>query len=130
MTGWFTTNHYFQTRSGSLGEFRFPAFSQQATFRTIDGRELEAGIESIDVSNFAARKSTSMDRPHIVFNVKDGTKVYWGAAWGQAATAFEADDKTKLDRLYQWFMEHNNTLQGTVKIIELRWLEDGVPRPR
>lgn len=85
---------------------------------------------SIDVSNFAGRKSTSMDRPHIVFNVKDGTKVYWGAAWGQAATAFEADDKTKLDRLYQYFMEHNNTLQGTVKVIELRWLEDSVPRPR
>jgi len=87
-------------------------------------------IESIDVSNFAGRKSSSSDKPHLVLNVKDGTKVYWGAAWGQAATAFEADEKTKLDRLYQWFMEHNNTLQGTAPIIELRWLEDSIPRPR
>jgi len=87
-------------------------------------------IDSIDVSNFAGRKSSSHDTPQIILNVKDGTKVYWGAAWGQAATAFEADEKTKLDRLYQWFMEHNNTLQGTVKIIELRWLQDSIPRPR
>ena len=87
-------------------------------------------IASIDVSNFAGRKSTSLDTPHIVLNVKDGTKVYWGAAWGQSATAFEADEKTKLDRLYQWFMEHNNTLQGTVKVIDLRWLHDSIPRPQ
>jgi hypothetical protein len=40
VSGWFTTSHYFQTRSGSLGEFKFPAFSQQGTFRTVDGREL------------------------------------------------------------------------------------------
>lgn len=86
-------------------------------------------IDSIDVSNFAGRKSRSHDKPQIVLNVKDGTKVYWGAAWGQAAIAFEADEKTKLDRLYQWFMEHNNSLQGTVKIIELRWLQDSIPRP-
>lgn len=104
--------------------------SKTAPGGKIPGKPLLNEIASIDVSNFAGRKSASLDKPHIILNVTDGTKVYWGAAWGQAATAFEADEKTKLDRLYQWFMEHNNTLQGTAPIIELRWLEDSIPRPR
>ena len=87
-------------------------------------------IESIDVSNFAGRKSNSSEKPHILLNVKGGTKVYWGAAWGQATVHFEADERDKLTRLYQFFADHDNTLQGSVKFIELRWLENGVPRPR
>ncbi len=39
-------------------------------------------IESIDVSNFAARRSRSA--PNIVLHVSDGTIGRWGAAWGQA----------------------------------------------
>lgn len=85
-------------------------------------------IESIDVSNFAARKSRSA--PNIVLNVVDGTKVYWGAAWNQANVYFEADEKDKLARLYQFFMDHHNTLGGTAKYIELRWPQDSIPRPR
>ncbi|MHC4770984.1 MAG: cell division protein FtsQ/DivIB [Planctomycetota bacterium] len=85
-------------------------------------------IESIDVSNFAARKSRSA--ANIVLNVVDGTKVYWGAAWGQANIYFEADEKDKLARLYQFFMDHSNTLGGAAKYIELRWPQDSIPRPR
>jgi len=85
-------------------------------------------IESIDVSNFAARKSRSAS--NLVLNVTDGTKVYWGAAWGKANVYFEADEKDKLARLYQFFMDHSNTLTGTAKYIELRWLQDSIPRPR
>jgi hypothetical protein len=85
-------------------------------------------IESIDMSNFAARKSRS--KPNIVLNVADGTKVYWGAAWGQANIYFEADEKDKLARLYQFFMDHNSTLGGAAKYIELRWPQDSIPRPR
>jgi hypothetical protein len=85
-------------------------------------------IESIDVSNFAARRSTSA--PNIVFNIKGGVKVYWGAAWGQATVYLEADEKDKLARLYQFFVDHDNTLAGTVKYIELRWLEGNIPRPK
>ena len=85
-------------------------------------------IECIDVSNFAARKSRSA--PNIVLNVVDGTKVYWGAAWGQANIYFEADEKDKLARLYQFFMDHSNTLGGVAKYIELRWPQDSIPRPR
>jgi hypothetical protein len=40
VSGWFTTHHTFRTHSGSLGECKISAFSQQATFRTVDGREL------------------------------------------------------------------------------------------
>ncbi len=77
-------------------------------------------IDAIDVSNFAARKSNS--QPHITLTVKDGTKVFWGAAWGQAARYLEQDEQKKLVGLYQYYMDHNNTLQGTAKYIELRQL--------
>ena len=96
--------------------------------KKIPGKPLLDEIESIDVSNFAARKNRSAS--NIILNVTDGTKVYWGAAWGQANVYFEADEKDKLARLYQFFMDHNNTLTGMAKYIELRWLEDSIPRPR
>lgn len=85
-------------------------------------------IKSIDVSNFAARKSRSA--ANIVLNVTDGTKVYWGAAWGQANVYFEAEEKDKLARLYQFFMDHQSSLKGAAKYIELRWPQDSIPRPR
>lgn len=40
VTGFFTTHHYFQTETETVGELTFPAFSQQGTFRTADGRNL------------------------------------------------------------------------------------------
>jgi hypothetical protein len=40
VSGFFTTHHYMQSRSGALGEFTFPAFSQRAIYYTCDGREL------------------------------------------------------------------------------------------
>ncbi|MCD6174822.1 MAG: hypothetical protein J7K65_03520 [Planctomycetes bacterium] len=96
--------------------------------KKIPGKPLLDEIESIDVSNFTTRKSRSAS--NIVLNVTDGTKIYWGAAWNQANIYFEADEKDKLARLYQFFMDHHNTLTGTAKYIELRWLEDSIPRPR
>jgi hypothetical protein len=38
--GVFTTHHYLDIEAGTLGEFTFPAFSQQGVFQTADGREL------------------------------------------------------------------------------------------
>lgn len=96
--------------------------------KIIPGKPLADEIESIDVSNFAARKSRSAS--NIVLNITDGTKVYWGAAWGQGNVYFEADEKEKLARLYQFFMDHHNTLTGAAKYIELRWPQDSIPRPR
>ncbi len=96
--------------------------------KKIPEKPLLGEIESIDVSNFAARRSRSA--PNIVLHVSDGTIVRWGAAWGQANVYFEADEKVKLARLYEYFVDHGNTLQGTAKNIELCWLEDGIPRPR
>lgn len=93
-------------------------------------RPLLGEVESIDISNFASRQSKSA--PIIVLNIKDGTKVYWGAPWGKAALYMEADDKVKLTRLYETYIGYNNSLQAydKVKIIELRWLEDAIPRLR
>lgn len=92
-------------------------------------KPLVSDIESIDVSNFAARRSRSA--PNIVLNVKDGTKIYWGASWGRAAEFVEADDKVKLARLYETFVSYNHSLQvqDKVKFIDLTWLDD-TPRPR
>lgn len=78
-------------------------------------------IQSIDVSNFAARKSNSS--PHLFLNVTDKTtRVFWGAAYGQAGRYLEQDEEEKLVDLYQFFIDNNNTLQGTAKYIELRQL--------
>ncbi|MHC5183951.1 MAG: hypothetical protein ACYSPI_06710 [Planctomycetota bacterium] len=111
---------HFQQEKGSD-----PASSPD---KKIPEKPLLNEIESIDVSNVAARKSRSA--PNIILNVTDGTKVYWGAAWGQANIYFEADEKDKLARLYQFFMDHSNTLGGAAKYIELRWPQDSIPRPR
>lgn len=91
-------------------------------------KPLVSDIESVDVSNFAARRSRSA--PNIVLNVKDGTKIYWGAAWGKAADFVEADDKVKLTRLYETFINYNQTLQvqDKAKFIELRSLDDSSMR--
>lgn len=91
-------------------------------------KPLLSEVESIDISNFAARKSRSA--PNLLLNIKDGTQIYWGASWGQAAVYLEADDKIKLARLYETFISYNNSLQvqDKVKYIELRWLEDAIPR--
>lgn len=40
VSGLFTTHHYLQTRSGTLGSLKFPAFGQYAIYHTADGREL------------------------------------------------------------------------------------------
>ncbi len=99
----------------------------------LNGKKIEkplvSDLESIDVSNFAARRSRSA--PNIVLNIKDGTKVYWGAAWGKAAEFVEADDKVKLTRLYETFVSYNHTLQvqQKAKFIDLTWLQE-TSRPR
>jgi hypothetical protein len=40
VSGFFTTHHYFETESGTLGELTFPAFSSYGVFQAADGREL------------------------------------------------------------------------------------------
>ena len=86
-------------------------------------------IQSVDVANFAGRKSAS--QPHLVLNVKDGaTQINWGAAWGQAARYLEAGEKEKVATLYQFYVENKNSLQGKVKFIELRQPQTLIPRPQ
>lgn len=40
VSGFFTTHHHLHTEMGALGKFKFPAFAQNATYRTPDGREM------------------------------------------------------------------------------------------
>lgn len=77
-------------------------------------------IASINVANFAARKSNSANRPHIYLKAADGTQIQWGAAIGQGDRYVEARAEKKRERLYQHFIDNNNSLQGTAKYIELR----------
>lgn len=79
-------------------------------------------IVSIDVENFDGRKSSSPDRAHIGLKVKDGTLVKWGAAIEKESVNFEAKTEIKRKRLYQHFIDHGNSLQGSAKYIELRQL--------
>ena len=115
-----------------MADFHFRQERENVTVsspeKKIPEKPLLNEIESINVSNFAARKSRSA--PNIVLTVVDGTKVHWGAAWNQANVYFEADEKDKLARLYQFFMDHHSTLGGAAKYIELRWPQDSIPRPR
>jgi len=84
-------------------------------------------IASIDVSNFGGRKSSR--RPHIVLYAKDGTQVFWGAAYGESARYLEASEREKIAMLYQFYKDHS-TIQGKVKYIELRHPQEGIPRPK
>lgn len=84
-------------------------------------------IASIDVSNFGGRKSSR--KPHIVLYAKDGTQVFWGAAYGESARYLEATEKEKVAMLYEFYTQHG-TIQGIVKYIELRNPQKAVPRPK
>lgn len=90
-------------------------------------KPLLSEIAAVDVSNYAPRRNSSS--PNITLTVKDGVKINWGAAWGQATTYMEAAEKDKLARLYQLYTDHDNKLQGTAKTIELRWPSNRIPRP-
>lgn len=83
---------------------------------------------SVSVANFAGRKHRT--EPHIIIRLKDDTEVFWGAAFGQAGSVLEAGETEKLASLYTFYKEHNNTLLGQSKYIELRTPRTGIPRPQ
>jgi hypothetical protein len=83
-------------------------------------------IANIDVGNFGGRRSSR--KPHIVLYAKDGTQVFWGAAYGESARYLEASEKEKIAMLYEFYKQHG-TIQGIVKYIELRNPQKAVPRP-
>jgi hypothetical protein len=84
-------------------------------------------IATIDVGNFGGRKSSR--KPHIVLYAKDGTQVFWGAAYGESARYLEASEREKIAMLYEFYDQHD-TIQGIVKYIELRNPQKAVPRPK
>ena len=94
--------------------------------KTMPQKPLLFEIAYIDVSNFAGRKSSTS--PHIILITKDGTQVYWGAAYGHSNRYLEASEQEKIAKLYQFYAE-NKTLTGLVKYIELRRPEKAIPQP-
>ncbi len=89
-------------------------------------------LASIDISNFDGRKNKN--NSHIVLNAKDGTEIYWGAAYGDSTLYLEATEQEKLATLYTFYKEHGNTIQCIktppfCKLIDLRYAQMRIPRP-
>jgi hypothetical protein len=83
-------------------------------------------IASIDVSNYKGRKHAR--DPHIIFNTKGDTQIWWGAEIGEWAKHLEAKDEQKLAKLYTYYMEHGS-LSAEVRYINVRDPQDKVPQP-
>jgi len=83
-------------------------------------------IASIDVANYKGRKQPRA--PHIIFNTKGDTQIWWGAEIGEWAKHLEAKDEQKLAKLYTYYMEHGS-LSADVKYINVRDPQDKVPQP-
>lgn len=83
-------------------------------------------IENIDVSNFQGRYNRS--GRHILFFAKDGTKIIWGAQYGNWAEYLEVPDNQKIGRLYNFYTQHG-TLQGVARYINLCDPSQYVPQP-
>ncbi len=82
-------------------------------------------IASIDVANYKGRKQPG--KPHIIFNTKGDTQIWWGAEMGEWAKRFEVKDEEKLARLYTYYMKHG--LNADVKYINVCDPTDKVPLP-
>ncbi|RKY09446.1 MAG: hypothetical protein DRP66_02240 [Planctomycetota bacterium] len=95
------------------------------------GAPLLDQLAGIDISNFAGRKNKNSS--HIVLNAKDGTPIYWGAAYGDSALYLEATEQEKLATLYTFYKEHGNTIQcvknAICNSIDLRYAQTRIPRP-
>lgn len=92
---------------------------------------LLAELASIDISNFGGRKNRN--NSHIVLYAKDGTPIYWGAAYGDSTLYLEATEQEKLATLYSFYKDYGNTIQcvknAICKLIDLRYAQTRIPRP-
>lgn len=92
---------------------------------------LLAELASIDISNFGGRKNRN--NSHIVLYAKDGTPIYWGAAYGDSTLYLEATEQEKLATLYSFYKDYGNTIQcvknAICKSVDLRYAQTRIPRP-
>jgi hypothetical protein len=89
-------------------------------------RPLLYEIANIDVSNFLGRQNSSAH--HILLFAKDGTKIIWGAQYGDWAEHLEVPDDQKIGRLYNFYTQHE-TLGGVARYINLCDPQQYVPQP-
>jgi hypothetical protein len=93
-------------------------------------KPLLADLDRIDISNAGGKKSTS--KPHTILYAKDGTEVWWGAAYGESQRYLEATEQEKIGSLYTFYKRYGTLCiinRGVGQIIELRSPQKMFPRP-
>jgi hypothetical protein len=91
---------------------------------------LLADLDRIDISNHAGRKNSGSI--HTILYAKDGTEVWWGAAFGESHRYLEATEQEKIALLYSFFKQYGTIRgidRGVGQFIDLRNPQKMFPRP-
>lgn len=93
-------------------------------------KPLLAELDRIDISNHAGRKNSGAI--HTILYAKDGTEVWWGAAYGESQRYLEATEQEKIASLYTFFKRYGTIRgidRGVGQFIDLRSPQKMFPRP-
>ncbi len=93
-------------------------------------KPLLADLDRIDISNHAGR--TNSGNIHTILYAKDGTEVWWGAAYGESHRYLEATEQEKIALLYTFFKQYGTIRgidRGVGQFIDLRNPQKMFPRP-
>jgi hypothetical protein len=93
-------------------------------------KPLLAELDRIDIANHAGRKNSSS--VHTILYAKDGTEVWWGAAYGESQRYLEATEQEKIASLYTFYNRYGTIRgidRGVGQIIDLRSPQKMFPRP-
>ena len=96
------------------------------------GKEVQLSLlwelQTLDLANYNGR--VDENKPHLIFQSKDGTAVVWGAELGAWGRHLEVQDDQKLARLYTYY-HHDRPLQtGPPPAILRLYLPQGqMPQP-
>ncbi len=93
-------------------------------------KPLVAELDRIDISNHSGRKDSKAI--HTILYAKDGTEVWWGAAYGESQRYLEATEQEKIASLYTFFKRYGTICgidRGVGQFIDLRSPQKMFPRP-
>lgn len=93
-------------------------------------KPLLAELDRIDISNHAGRKSSGSI--HTILYAKDGTEIWWGAAYGESHRYLEATEQEKIALLYTFYKQYGTIRgidRGVGQFIDLRNPQKMFPRP-
>lgn len=74
-------------------------------------------LQTLDLSNYNGR--VDENKPHLVFQSKDGTTVVWGAELGAWGRHLEVRDDIKLARLFTYYHDRSQQTGPTPAILRL-----------